>query len=214
MQLTVLGATGRTGVPLVLDALERGHTVTCLARDPAKADRLLPTDQAGLEVRVGDATDPAALEQAVTSADAVLDVTGPVKDGPKRLRSEVVAHLLPAMAGHGVDRLVFLTGAGVRVDGDVPGVADRLIRGAMSLLQGEILEDGQAALAAVTAAALSWTVVRAPRLADAPARGTVRTAANVGGDTGTSLGRTDLAGFLLDEVEQGTWVRQAPVVSW
>lgn len=214
MQLTVLGATGRTGVSLVTGALERGHTVTCLVRDRAKAQRLLPTDAPQLHLRVGDATDPAAIEHAVAGADAVVDVTGPVKGGPKRLRAAVVAQLLPAMASHGVDRLVFLTGAGVRVDGDVPAVADRVIRGVMSLLQGEILDDGQAAVEAITGAELDWTVVRAPRLADAPLRGRVRSAAHVGGDTGTTLGRADLAGFLLDELAQGEWVRRAPVVSW
>lgn len=84
----------------------------------------------------------------------------------------------------------------------------------MSLLQREILEDGQAAVAAITASPLRWTVVRAPRLADAAPRGEIRTASHVGGDTGTTLGRGDLARFLLDEVEQDTWVAQAPIVSW
>lgn len=214
MQLTILGATGRTGVPLVAAALERGHSVTCLVRDPAKAERLLPVDDDRVTLQAGDATDAAAVERVVAGADAVIDVTGPVRGGPKRLRSDVVAHLLPAMERHGVDRLVLLTGAGVRVDGDEPGLADRAIRGVMSLLQSEILEDGQEAVAAIAASSLDWTVVRVPRLVDGDRRGRTRTAAHVGGGTGTTLGRDDLAVVLLDEVEQRRWVRRAPVVSW
>jgi len=214
MQLTILGATGRTGVPLVEAALERGHAVTCLVRDPTKAQRLLPTEDHRLTLETGDATEAAAVERVVARADAVVDVTGPVRSGPKRLRSVVVAHLLPAMERHGVGRLVFLTGAGVRVDGDEPGIADRAIRGVMSLLQRELLEDGQDAVAALAASPLDWTVVRVPRLVDAERRGTIRTAANVGGGTGTTLGRSDLAIALLDEVEQHRWIRQAPVMSW
>ena len=57
-------------------------------------------------------------------------------------------------------------------------------------------------------------MVRAPRLVAGGPRGTVRTAANVGGGTGTSLGRDDLARFLLDEVEAGAWLGRTPVVSW
>lgn len=214
MRLTVLGATGRTGVPLVAAALERGHTLTCLVRDPGKAERLLPLGDERLTLEIGDATEAAAIARSLAGTSAVVDATGPVPGGPKRLRSEVVAGLLPAMDRHEVDRLVFLTGAGVRVEGDTPRLVDRAIRGVMSLVQGEILQDGQDAVTAIAASPLDWTVVRAPRLVDAEQRGTVRTASNVGGGTGTTLGRGDLAVFLLDELEQRQWMRQAPVVSW
>ena len=163
---------------------------------------------------MGDATDPDAIERVVAGAEPVLDVTGPVKGAAKDLRGQVVRHLLAAMQRHGVKRLIFLAGAGVRVEGHEPDLADRAIQGVMSLLQGEILEDSQAAVAAVTSAPLDWTVVRASRLTDVEPRGTLRTASHVGGGTGTTLGRGDLAAFLLDELETGTWSGHAPVISW
>lgn len=214
VQITVLGATGRTGVPVVERALERGHRVRVLARDRAKAERLLPTGHPDLVICEGDALDAGALEDVLAGAEAVIDVSGPVKDGPKDLRGRVVGRLLPAMGHQGVRRLIFLTGAGVRVEGDRPKVADRAIRGAMRVLQPEILQDGQTAVAAVTGSDLDWTVVRVPRLADGEPRGQIRTSAHIGGDTGTTLGRHDLAVFLLDELERRTWAGQAPVVSW
>ncbi len=214
MEIAVLGGTGRTGVPLVEQALHRGHSVRLLARDPDKAGRLLPADSEQLLVVEGDATDGAALGRALAGVSAVVDVTGPVKGGPKDLRGQVIRVLLPAMRAAGVRRLVFLTGAGVRVEGDAPTVADLTIRGVMRLLQPDILADGQAAVAAVTTSDLEWTVVRVPRLTDADAKGSIRSAAHVGGDTGTTLGRADLARFLLDEVDQGRWTGKAPVVSW
>lgn len=214
MHVAVLGGTGRTGVPLVEGALERGHRVRVLARDRAKAERLLPTANEDLAIVGGDAIDAGALVEALAGVEAVIDVTGPVKGGPKDLRRQVTGELLPAMRHRDVHRLVFLTGAGVRVEGDRPRVTDRAIRRAMRLLQPEILEDGQAAVAAVTASDVDWSVVRVPRLTDAEPRGRIRTAAHVGGDTGTTLGRGDLALFLLDELEGRVWSGQAPVVSW
>lgn len=211
MNLAILGATGRTGVEVVRAALARGHTVTVLARDPRKASDLLPAEAGVVE---GDLTDAASISAVVAGADAVLDVSGPVKGSPSDLRRCASRHLVAAMQEHGVKRLVLLTGAGVRVDGDRPKIADRAIRGLMSRLQPEILEDGQAAVATVQAAPLDWTVVRAPRLRDAGRRGEVRVAAHVGGDTGVTLGRADLAEFLLDEVEGGKWSGRSPVVSW
>ncbi len=214
MQVAVLGGTGRTGVPFVDGALQRGHRLRVLARDRVKAQRLLPVGHGRLEVVEGDAVDPRALEGLLTGVDAVVDVTGPVKGGPKDLRGQVMRELLPAMERHGGGRLVFLTGAGVRVPGDQPGVADRAIRGVMRLAQPAILEDGQTAVAAIAARQRDWTVVRVPRLTDGQLRGRVRVAAHVGGETGTALGRRDLAVFLLDELEERNWSRQAPVVSW
>jgi nucleoside-diphosphate-sugar epimerase len=214
MRLTVLGATGRTGVTLVEAALGRGHGVHALARDATKAAELLPPGGDRLEVVVGDLYTGDGLTAAVAAADAVVDVSGPVEGGPDDLRRVTVRHLLPAMEREQVRRLVFLTGAGVRLPDDRPGVPDRLIRGAMSLLQPRILEDGQEAVAAVMASSLDWTVVRVPRLTDGHRGDPLRSAPHVGGGTGTTLGRGDLAAFLLDEVEKGAWVGKAPVLSW
>ncbi|MCC5948064.1 MAG: NAD(P)H-binding protein [Nitriliruptoraceae bacterium] len=214
MQIAIIGGTGRTGVPFVEQALDRGHQLTVLARDRAKADRLLATDHQGLDVVEGDATQADAISRVVAGAEVVVDVTGPGKGAPDDLRVRIMGVLLPAVREAGVARLVVLTGAGVRVDGDEPKVADRLIRGVMRLVQPAVLADGQAAIAAVTASGIDHTVVRAPRLTDAERRGTVRVAGHVGGDTGTTLGRADLASFLLEEAEAPSWSGRAPVVSW
>ena len=62
------------------------------------------------------------------------------------------------MAAHDVPRLVSVTGAGVRVEGDTPGVADRVIVGIMKLVQRQVLADGQAAVDAIhgTAPVVAW----------------------------------------------------------
>ena len=36
MKIVVFGATGRTGLPLVKQALDAGHQVVAFVRDPAK----------------------------------------------------------------------------------------------------------------------------------------------------------------------------------
>jgi putative NADH-flavin reductase len=213
MQLTLIGATGRTGVHVVTQALERGHQVTALVRSETKAADLLP-EVAGLSLHVGDVLDADAVEAAVAGADAVIDVSGPVKGAPSDLRRRGVRHVLDAMTAHDVRRLVFLTGAGVRVDGDEPGVADRVIVGIMKLVQGEVLADGQAAVDAIRASSIDWTVVRGPRLTDDAGRGTYRIASNVGGDSSTKVSRADLASAILAVVDDPATHGTAPVVSW
>ena len=79
MHLALIGATGRTGVHALTSALDGGHEVTVLVRDPAR----LPDEvSSGVRVVVGDAADPAALTEALGGADAVVSALGPVRGQP------------------------------------------------------------------------------------------------------------------------------------
>lgn len=57
MKLTVFGATGGIGQEIVRQALESGHQVTAVVRDPAR----LAVTGAGLEVFRADLMDPEVL---------------------------------------------------------------------------------------------------------------------------------------------------------
>lgn len=65
-------ATGRTGEPLVAQALDRGHEVTGFARDPAD----ITHEDDRLTVVTGDAYGGTNVGEAVAGADAVVSVLG------------------------------------------------------------------------------------------------------------------------------------------
>lgn len=73
MRVTVLGATGGTGRLLVAQALDRGHEVDAVVRDPGRA--ALPASPR-LTVHQGDARDAASVAAAVTPASVVLSGLG------------------------------------------------------------------------------------------------------------------------------------------
>lgn len=209
MLMAVVGATGRTGVPLVQQALARGHRVRVLVRDPAKADRLLPD---GIEVVAGDATDPGALSRLVADADVVVDVSGPTKGGAPGYRERSTRALLTALEGSAA-RLIHLTGAGVRAADDQPKVADRVVRGLMQVVARALLADSTAAVEALRTGGRPHLVVRGPRLTDGEPSGRYAAAAAVGRDSGIQITRADLATALLDYAEAADWPAGAPVVS-
>src|SRR6266487_2410836 len=70
MKLAIFGAAGRTGIPLVQQALEEGHEVVALVRTPAK----LSIGDERLTVVQGDVAHLADVERVVQGADAVLSV--------------------------------------------------------------------------------------------------------------------------------------------
>ena len=69
MNLLILGATGPTGHQLVQRALDAGHSVAALVRDPRKVTE-------SIEIIQGDATNSIAVAAAVKGRDAVLSALG------------------------------------------------------------------------------------------------------------------------------------------
>lgn len=90
MRIAVFGATGRTGVPLVEQALERGHEVVAFARSPGK----LGVDNPDLTVVEGDAYSGEGVAEAVAGADAVVSVLGQSSDGPDDLLTVAGDHVI------------------------------------------------------------------------------------------------------------------------
>lgn len=214
MEIAIFGGTGRTGVHVVAQALERGHGARVLVRSREKAEHVLPTGDARLSVVEGDLLDHDAVAAAVAGTEAAVDVSGPSRDSAKDLRQRSVAAILDALGTHGIDRFITLTGAGVEGPGDRPKAVDRIFRTVLRLTRSDLLADSVAATDAVRASDLRWTIVRVPRLTDDPPNGDPRVADALGPHTGIKLARADLAGFVLDEVGQNRHVGRLPVVSW
>lgn len=66
-KIAIIGATGRAGSQLLEEALRRGHSVTAIARDPAKLQ-----GRAGVTPVALDIKDGAALAEALAGHDVVL----------------------------------------------------------------------------------------------------------------------------------------------
>lgn len=205
MYLTVFGASGRTGVPLVRQALAAGHSVTAFVRDPAT----LPVDGEGLTVVTGDAYTGDGVAEAVVGADAVVSVLGQSTGSPDDLLSVAGDHVLAAMAEADVDRFVTLVGAGVREAGESVSVSGRLIGTALKLFAGDVLADAAEHVERVKASDTDWTVVRAPRLTDGEATGYRHGDVALGFE---AVARADVAAFVLECLEDGLYVGAMPKV--
>ncbi|WP_132058005.1 NAD(P)-dependent oxidoreductase [Halorussus amylolyticus] len=206
MNLTVFGASGRTGRPLVEQTLERGHRVTAFVRDPAK----LGVEHERLTVVAGDAYTGEGVAEAVEDADAVASVLGQTSSGPDDLLTVAGANVMNAMEAHDVRRFVTLVGAGVRTEGEDVSLGGRVVGTLLKLLSREVLEDAKSHVADVRTRDLDWTVVRAPRLTQGDRTGEYRT-----GDIKLgveSVARGDVADFVLECAESELYVRELPKI--
>lgn len=207
MKVAVLGATGRTGRPLVAELLRRGHEVAVLVRDPAR----LGAESARVRVVTGSSRDEAALTELVTGVDAVVSALGPVaKDAT--LHQDTAAALVPVMQRAGVTRFIGVSGAGIDVPGDQKSPSAKVISAFIQRLGGAVVRDKPAEYAAWAASDRDWTLVRPPRLKDGAGTGAVEHDGHRS-VTATWIDRADLAAFLVDCLEQHLYPRTAPFVA-
>jgi uncharacterized protein YbjT (DUF2867 family) len=162
MKLTVLAATGATGRELTRQALERGHSVTALARRP---DRLPGGSDRLTRVAI-DARDPGSVTRAVDPGTVVLSGLG-IADGEE---PGVLVAGARAVLAAGPQRVVWLGAVGTGASAAAAGWATRALLGAFMRKE---LPDRVAADTAVLAA--SGTVFHAGPLSNGPLGPTRRT---------------------------------------
>lgn len=210
MKITIFGATGKTGQIVVRKALEAGHALRAFARTPEK----LSMSHDRLTVIKGDSLDAAAVTEAIRGSDAVVSLIGVNPKSLEPVFAASVANIVAGMRASGARRLVMSAGAGVGDPDDAGGLVAWLIGGLIKLLARQAYEDGLAAAATIRAANdLDWTMVRLPMLSDEPGgRGSLRIG-YLGKGTGPRLSREDLADFMLRELVERRYLRQAPVIS-
>lgn len=112
--LSLLGATGRTGRPLLDFLLEEGHKVQALVRSRQHG---LP-HHPNLKILEGDATDADALERVIQGTSAVFSCLG---TDQKQILSVAVPHLVTKMKEQQIERIVFVGTAGILDASEEPG---------------------------------------------------------------------------------------------
>lgn len=210
MNITVFGATGRTGQHVVDQALDAGHTVTALARFPKRVHR----EHERFHIIDGHVQDQVPVLRAIEDQDAVISVLGQVRERPTVAHVLTVAanNITEAMKFHDVRRVVFLLGAGVTDPRDESSFASRLMIPLMLLFAGYVLKDAEDAAELIRASELDWTIVRVPRLEEGPAKGGILAGYRKPGFS--PIAREDVAAFMLDQLESDHYLHEAPIISY
>ncbi|HUR06111.1 MAG TPA: SDR family oxidoreductase [Nonomuraea sp.] len=201
MRLFVFGASGGTGAHLLAQALDSGHRVTALARAPESIPH-----HAHLTILQGDVLEPSGWRQALAEHDAVLSCLGSADRRPTTIYSQGITSILAAMLDSGVRRLTCITSASLDLSPAAPLSQRLLIGRVIRPLYRHMYADMTRMERIVTASDLDWTIIRPPRLTNAPLTGKYRTGANQHLPRTRSLSRADLAHYMLNHLhDRATW---------
>ncbi|MBO8186215.1 NAD(P)-dependent oxidoreductase [Streptomyces spirodelae] len=213
--IAVFGANGNIGSRIVREALDRGHQVVAVVRDPST----FVASREAVTVTTGDVLSPESVAAVGGNADVIVSAVGG-KDGPGHLATirPAAESLVTGLRslGAGAPSLVFVGGAGSlrKPDGsqvwDTEGLPESILQimhahgDALEFLRG--VED------------LRWTNISPAAMIEPGERtGTYRVGKDdlVVGENGEShISMEDYAVAVLDEIESPRHVRERFTVGY
>jgi len=211
MKLTIFGATGATGKQLIEQALAAGNQVVAFARNPSK----IGASHEHLTIVQGELADTAAIERAVSGADAVISVLGPRprEDINSKPLTQGMQNILAAMQKTNVRRLIISSTPSASDPNDFPDFKFKVLVAIVKSAMRPAYEEIVSVARIVRESDTDWTIVRVSLLNNHPGSGRIRAGYLGKKQVGTNISRADLAAFMLRQVEDTTYLRQAPAIS-
>jgi putative NADH-flavin reductase len=203
MKIAVFGASGKTGILIVFQALNQGHQVTAFSRQASKVT--IKHDR--LRIVEGDVMDLNKVSEAVEGQDAVLCALGNDKNKPSTTLSEGTRNILIAMEAKGVKRFICMSSAGI-LGNDGGFWFGKII---MPLFLNHVFEDKKRQMKVIQESQADWVIIRPTGLTDSPKTNTYKI--NLEIPTSKSIPRADVADFMIRLVTDKKYDRQMPALS-
>ncbi|GAB3835507.1 hypothetical protein GCM10028821_31980 [Hymenobacter jeollabukensis] len=156
--------------------------------------------------------DARAVRQAVPGHDAILSTLGAPAGRKDAVRSEGTRHILQAMEQAGVRRFICLTTLGM---GDSRPALPWLYRYLLvPLLLRYAFADSERQEALIRQSAVDWTIARPGTLTDGPRTGRYHHGFAPTAQLPMRIARADVADFMLGQLTDATYLRQAASLSY
>ena len=156
--------------------------------------------QASVEMIRGDVHNPQDVADAIKGSDTVICALGPHTGSSDVFCADATRHIVDGMKQHRSFRLICITGAMVG-EYNALSLPMRLIRNNYRRQMPAQAQDRNLQEHIVTQSGLSWVLVKPPRLTNGPQRGKIRIGDSLRVGLFSSISRSDLGWFIMDEIE-------------
>lgn len=209
-RLLVIGASAGIGLECVREALEQGYQVRAFSRSAEN----IPITNPRLELVNGDATNEQNVSAALADIEVVILALGipagpQMVLGPVRLFSDATRILVAAMKEVGTRHFICITGYGA---GDSKTSIGCLQRIAFEAVLGRAYADKDIQEQIIRASELDWIIARPGILTNAPKTVRFKVLRDSSAWRNGLIARSDVADFVVGQVERDTYLRATPVI--
>jgi len=204
--IAVIGGTGKSGKYLIGQLLAHNYKVRALVRDATK----LGDHRQQVDVIEGDVCNDTTLTTLMQGCDAVISTLGQPQGGPP-IFSNAAEHILRAMAHANIQRYIVVTGLSIDIPGDAKGERTQQASAYMRTTYPAIIADKQREYTVLTKSSADWTLARLPLIIQTDQRHGVTI--NETDCAGDKISATDLADFLIAQLDDTHYIRKAPFVA-
>lgn len=199
-KLVIVGANGGIGRQCVEQALQAGHLVTAILRNPAK----LAIEHPNLKKVSGDVMQPGAFENNFENQDAVISAIGVAggvgSDKPTALYSQGNANILKAMEQKGIKRMFLISASAIEISPVLPFYIRLVEKYVVQKLLKHMYTDLLKMEVVIKSSNISWTIIRPPQLTNQAVTGTYRIAINAFLKNCLKISRADVAHFIINNI--------------
>jgi putative NADH-flavin reductase len=206
MRVTIIGATGGTGVEVTRQAVAAGYEVVAVVRDPSR----MPVT--GPRVVRAAIDDPGALAAAIRGSDAVVSALGPRRGEQTGVLASGARATIAAMAETGVKRLVVVSASGFFVEEGESLLVGKIAKPILRRVLRDNVADTREMEKLVSASDTDWTIMRPSQLTNGRARGKYKT--EIDRYAGPRIDRADLAQAILAALSDPDTIRHRVNVAY
>lgn len=206
IKIAFLGATGKAGKYLLNQLLKRDYKVKALIRKP---DNYLVSHPL-LEIVPGDIKDFETALKLIEDCDLVISTIGQIK-GETLISSLATANIIQVMDKLNIKRYIVLSGLNLDVPGDQKSLPNQEASAWMRKTFPVEVADKQRAYDLLNNSDLDWTLVRLPWIEQTEERRGLNV--DLHDCLGVGISTTDLADFLIKQIDDPLYIRKAPFVA-
>lgn len=203
MKIAIFGASGRTGILTVYQALDKGHQVTAFARKSSS----VTIQHKNLQMIQGDIGEYDKVKQAVEGQDVIISALGVETRKPITVLSEGTRNILRAMKECKVSRFICMSSSGI-LGNDAGILFGKII---IPLFLKQVFLDKVRQMKIIQESNADWVIIRPTGLTDAPKTGKYKI--TMGSPVSRRIPRADVADFMLKLMTDKQYDRQMPAIA-
>ncbi|MGO1242729.1 MAG: NAD(P)-dependent oxidoreductase [Sphingobacterium sp.] len=210
MNIFLFGATGGTGKEILIKLLERKHQVFVLARNP----EVLNITNDNLKIIKGSIYNPETYQNELSQCDLVISALGTgTSRKPTEIYSKGGQQIITEMQKANVKRLITLTAGAF--DHTDPATQSFIVKYIVQPLFKNIYSDMQKWETILeNSTGIDWTIVRPSRLMNGKEKGKYRVQLDHCPKGGRKINRSDLAHFIVKQVNSNQYVHKKVAIAY